>query len=229
MIPYDHVIMAESSSPFSKPISGEQKPIMSGKNNYSSEEWSMLNDKFGELRKTIDLGTRGAVVQVTKYLCSLEYRIPYANYEYQQRYDKAYAVYPYPWLNPDWGKPFVRDNGKKLPAQGLYCSALVEWAFINGGVSFEGRITTDARTYHGTVMKAKKAFTLGLIQPGDTIHTSQRKSSTGRMYNHIGIVLEVLADGVLVAEERPMRGLQVTKVVKFSRLDTVVVNSTLYR
>jgi hypothetical protein len=228
VIPFDNVIMAESCTPFSKPIVGVQKPIMGAKNVYSEEKWQELNKEFNELRKTIKLGTREAVVAVLKFICSLDYRIPYANFEYQQRWDKNYAVYPYVGLNQQWGERFISSKGKKLPLQGLYCSALVEWAFVNAGIEYDSKIITDARKYRGIVMSTKKAFAAGLIQIGDTIHTSQKKSKTGRIYNHIGVVLEVNGDYILVAEERPLRGLIVTKASKFSRLDTVVINSELY-
>lgn len=232
---WNSIIMPERCTPFTKPLIGTQKPIMGGKHVYTADEWFGLNTKFNALRESLTMGTRDAVVSVVQFLCALDYRIPYANYEYQQRYDKRYAVYPYIGLNPQWGERFKRKGGW-LPPQGLYCSALVEWAMINAGIDFGDRVTTDARTYRGVVMKTAKAFADGLIKPGDTVHTSQRKSATGRIYNHIGIVLAVLPDGLLVAEERPLRGLIVTHSgavskagVKFARLDTVVIGSNLYR
>jgi len=222
--------MAESSSPFSKPISGNIKPIMGGENTYSKEEWNNLSEDFEKMQKTLRMGSREAVVSIAKFLCDLSYKVPYSNFKYQQQYDKNYAVYPYVGLNTDWGEKYVLKNGQKLPPQGMYCSAFVEWVFINAGIDYNFKLTTDARLYGGKVMSTKKAFLDGLIKAGDTIHTSQARSKTGRMFNHIGIVIEVCKDYILVAEMRPMMGLVVTKASgNFSRLNVVVVESNLYK
>lgn len=224
---WDSIIMPERCTPFTPPLVGKLKPIMGGRHVYTADEWFGLNTKFNALRETLTMGTREAVVAVVKFLCALDYRLPYANYEYQRRYGNTYAVYPYIGLNAQWGNQILKQTKKP---QGLYCSALVDWAFINAGIDFGSTVTTDARTHKGVVMKTAKAFADGLIKPGDTVHTSQARSKTGRIYNHIGIVLEVGADYILVAEERPLRGLIVTKACgRFSRLDTVVVNSELYK
>lgn len=207
-----------------------QKPIMGGENTYTEQQWLEKSAEFTNLRESLDMGTRGAVVSVTQFLYNLEYRVPYANYSYQQRYNQAYAVYPHVGLNTQWGERYKLSNGKTLPPQGLYCSALVEWAFINAGVAYDFDITTDARRYKGKVLSTKKAFADGLIQIGDTVHTSQAKSKTGRIYNHIGIVVKVGSDYILVAEMLPMKGFVITKASgNFSRLDKVVVNSILYK
>lgn len=225
----EYMVMAESSSPSASPLWGPTKPIMGGSNRYTDEEWDDLCADFDALVNTTDLGTRDAVVAIASFLCNLDLKVPYANLVYQQRYDAKYAVYPYVGLNTQWGERYPLKNGQTLPPQGMYCSAFVEWVFINAGISYDFKITTDARYYKGTVMSTKKAFELGLIQPGDTVHTSQRRSETGRIYNHIGIVLEIHEDYILVAEERPLRGLTVTKASgNFARLDKVVINSSLY-
>lgn len=222
--------MGESSNSFSKPISGTVKPIMGGENTYSKEEWDNLSKDFEKLQKTLKMGSREAVVSVAKFLCNLSYKIPYSNFEYQQKYDKNYAVYPKTGLNTQWGERYILKNGKKLPPQGMYCSAFVEWVFINACVDYNFKVTTDARNYKGKILSTKKAFSEGLIQAGDTVYTSQNKSKTGRMFNHIGIVIEVYDSYILVAEMRPMMGLVVTKASgNFSRLNVVVVESDLYK
>jgi len=207
----------------SEPQKGD-KPI------YSAQEWAAQQDNFATLRGSLALGTRGAVVAVTQFLCDLDYRIPYANYAYQQEYDQAYAVYPNVGLNTQWGERYKLSNGKTLPPQGLYCSALVEWVYINAGIACDSRITTDVRPYKGVALSTKEAFAEGRIRPGDTVHTSQKPSKSGRRYNHVGIVIEVGEDYLLVAEMRPMKGLVKTRVSgRFGRFDTVVVDSELYR
>lgn len=210
-----------------------KKPLLGTELEYTDEQWAEVEQQVFDVVEQHGAGTIESFVGVIQVLANMDARIPYAARLRQQQYGGEYSTWYHVGVNYNWGEKYYVSTSVWIEPDGLYCSALLGWALVNSGflnANPEMIIETNAEYCGDNIMKTKDAFEQGLISPGDTVHTS-RIATKGdpRKYQHIGIVIEVYDDYILVAEMRPLQGLVVTKLdssSKFDRLDIIVLHPT---